>query len=643
MRAFLSTSTRHRNLTLIAALCGFLPITVTMANDTEPVFSYTEPPLSETDRDHWSFQSRQSIDVPQSKNPDWCRNPVDQFVATRLETSGLVPQPPASRQTPIRRVTLNLTGLPPSPEETAAFETDASPTAYSDLVERLLASTAYGEHMAQPWLDIARFAETDGFEHDRLRKDAWKYRDWVINAFNADLPYDQFVRMQIAGDLLEPDNAAAHVATHFCVAGPDMPDINSQEERRHTLLNELTATVGEVFLGLQIGCAECHDHKYDPISQADFYRMRSIFESAISLKKNVSVGTLAETWPYQKASHVMIRGDFRKPGPEIQPGVLRLFAAVNDGESASSSSGSDRSLSVQGSSRMALANWLTDLRHPLTARVAVNRLWQLHFGTGLVDTPGDFGIMGQPPVNQELLDWLANWFVAHNWSVRQFHRLIVTSATYQQRSLLPPDSSDADVSDWERALVADPDARLLSRFPRRRLSGEVLRDVMLAVSDSLNRKPGGPGIRPPLPQELRSTLLKDQWEVTADESEHNRRSIYLFARRNLRFPIFEAFDRPPANDSCPGRTTSSTAPQALFLLNSEFSLTCSEQLATAIRQSASSSDAQVTAAFRRVLNRDPAADERTQVHAFLKESGDAQGMSQLCLALFNTNEFLWVD
>ena len=361
--------------------------------------TYTETPLTADARDHWAFQPRANVSAPQPKQlSTWCRTPIDRFIAAALEDRNLQPQPAASRQELVRRATLSLTGLPPKWKDVCRFAEDTSPKAFNRLVDELLESPSCGEHAAQFWLDLARFAETDGFEHDKIRSDAWKYRDWVIQAFNDDVPYDQFLRLQLAGDLLEPNHPDAHVATHFCVAGPDMPDINSQEERRHVLLNELTSTVGEVVLGLQVGCAECHDHKYDPISQADFYRLRSVFEPAIQLRKNVSVRTLVETAPYQQSSHVMIRGDFQRPGPKIQPAPLRLFRSTLSDVTAS-----EMELAFRANRRKALADWVTQPDHPLTVRVIVNRLWHYHFGQGIVDTPSDFGFAGGKPSNPDFL------------------------------------------------------------------------------------------------------------------------------------------------------------------------------------------------------------------------------------------------
>ena len=637
-----------QNIGSIARVCGVALAIVCLLTFKHSVFAdeesktaehggYVEPVLTESDRDHWSLKPLSHPQPPECSSDGWCRNEIDQFVASLLQERGLKPQPEADQRTLIRRVTLDITGLLPGADNVKAILLNKSSKAYEAEVDRLLATSAYGERYALYWLDLARFAETDGFEHDKIRPEAWKYRDWVIDALNLDVPYDEFIQLQIAGDLLHPNDEAAAVATHFCVCGPDMPDINLQEERKHTLLNEMTATVGEVVLGLQLGCAQCHDHKYDPISQADFYRMRSVFEPAVYLRKNVSVAGLSQKTPYQLASHLMLRGDFRRPGPEVQPGTLRVLdsellqfrVAEHD-----SSNGH----------RVAFARWLTDPANPLTARVIVNRIWQQHFGIGLSDSPSDFGVMGQEPVNAGLLDWLATRFIEDRWSLKKLHRLILTSATFRQRSKLPSSCSAAVAKQWQQSLSGDPDCRLLSRFPRLRLQGEVIRDVMLQTAGILNRKAGGPGVRPPLPAELRGTLLKDQWNVTKDADEHNRRSIYVFARRNMRYPIFEAFDRPAANQSCAVRTMSTTAPQSLHLLNSEFSLKIARQIAQRLVRETPETNTLLTRAFEAILGRPPFAEELADVNRLLNsEADEGSRLTHLCLCLLNCNEFVFID
>ncbi len=611
----------------------------TRANLNADDRSYTEPPITASDRDHWSFRPLSVPEIPTHRFQAWRRNEIDDFIAAALEAKGLEPQPEASPRSVIRRLTLDLNGLLPELTEIEDFEKSFSEQTFDQVVDKVLASPAYGEHVAQAWLDLARFAETDGYEHDLVRPDAWRFRDWVITALNKDLPYDEFVRYQIAGDLIEPGNEQAAVATQFCLSGPDMPDINSQAERRHSLLNEMSSTVGEVIMGLQLGCAQCHDHKYDPVSQADFYRLRAIFETSIDVRKNVSVTRLRDGAAPGATAHLMLRGDFRNPGPKVQPGIPRVL------ESESQSFGQIWLTSGQ-QVRMALANWLVSENHPTSARVIVNRVWQHHFGTGLCETGSDFGVMGQQPVNEPLLDWLAQWLMKNDWSLKKLHRLIVSSATYRQRSRMSDGVGSIETTNWEKSLVVDPDCRLGSRFPRRRLSGEVIRDTMLQVAGVLNQKSGGPGVRPPLPEELTGTLLKDQWSVTADESEHFRRSIYVFARRNLRYPIFEAFDRPAANESCSRRYVSTTAPQSLHLLNSEFTYMMSELVAGQIRRlEAESGVEEISRTFLQVLRREPTSIEQDEVRVFLEESKAAgqDGLLNLCLSLFNSNEFVFLE
>jgi hypothetical protein len=334
----------------------------------------------------------------------------------------------------------------------------------------------------------------------------------------------------------------------------------------------------------------------------------------------------------------MLRGDFRSPGPEVSPGVIRVV-------STKSNSFSPRPSKTSAGLRTALADWLTSRDNPLTARVMVNRVWQHHFGAGLVGTPSDFGVMSDGPSHPELLDWLAATLVENGWKLKPLHRLIVMSSTFRQRSRLAENATAMETENWAKALQKDPDATRLSRYPRWRLEGEAIRDAILAASGQINLKSGGPGVRPPLPKELVSTLLKNQWTVTEDQSEHTRRSIYVFARRNLRYPIFEVFDRPSANASCSARGSSTTAPQSLHLLNSAFSLNMSRSMAESIMDSVSEHQSQVVAAFLRSLGRLPTEDELDEVGQFLG-SGDAPRVEQLthlCLSLFNCNEFVTID
>ncbi len=586
-----------------------------------------EPPITEDDRAHWSFQSLTRPSLPAPEAADKARNEIDLFILQRLEQKGLTLQQEADKRTLIRRLSFDLTGLPPSLEQIRTFVNDSSPKAYDQLVERLLSSSAYGERWAQHWLDVARFAESDGFEHDKVRKDAWKYRDWVITALNEDLPYDQFIQMQIAGAQLFPDRKDADLATGFLTSGPDMPDINLPEERRHTVLNEITSAVGSAVLGLGVSCAQCHDHKYDPISQADFYRLRAYFENMALPPKNKSLQvSFSESEKHKEPARIAIKGDFRKPGPVIHPDVPRIV--------------SEAEREQQPSTRSQLAQWLTQPDNPLTGRVFINRLWMHHFGQPIVSTPNDFGTQGAKPSHPELLDWLATELPQRQWSMKAMHRLMVTSATYRQ-------ASNGHGQGWEDSLKADPKNHLFSRMPRRRLSGEAVRDAMLLISGQLNPKKGGPGFRPPLPPEVTVTLLKNQWPVTSNVSEHKRRSIYLFARRNLRFPMFAVFDRPDALASCARRDQSTTALQSLTLFNSEFSFQCSTALAELVDKGEPLNEA-IQEVQERILGRETSEAELEVINSFIKGtikngSSQKQALADLSLGLFNVNEFLYVD
>jgi hypothetical protein len=600
-----------------------------------------EPPITPGERDHWAFKPLHRAEPPSVGSE--AASPIDRFILARLEREGLTPLPPADRRTLLRRVTFDLAGLPPRPDEVAAFLADESPQAYEHVVDRLLASPDYGKRWAQHWLDLARFAETDGFEHDKVRPEAWRYRDWLIDALNRDVPLDEFIQLQIAGDELRPDDPQAAIATGFLLAGPDMPDINLPEERRHMVLNEITATVGSALLGLQIGCAQCHDHKFDPISQADFYRLRAIFESA-ELFKTPATGRVVTETGVVPVSHLMVRGDFRRPGPIVEGAFPRI--ANLSGEIISRADDKPRGR------RTALARWLTDGHQPLTPRVLANWIWQHHFTHGLCRTPGDFGFMGELPSHPELLDWLASELIQQGWSLKRLHRLLVMSDAYGRSSrATSPDWNGEQVGEahelWQSAAAADPHNYSLWRMNRRRLEGESVRDAMLAAADTLSQGGGGPGIMGPLPAELLGTLLPGQWKASENEEEIHRRSVYLFVRRNLRYPLFEVLDRPDTNASCPRRNVSTTAPQALALLNSDFSLNTARELATFIVQRApNDASAQVKLVYERTLGRSPTDRELQDATLFLATPSaepSPGALIALCLAMFNLNEFIYVD
>ncbi|MGD9647908.1 MAG: DUF1549 and DUF1553 domain-containing protein [Pirellulales bacterium] len=736
------------------------------ATEAETAPAPPERAITADERDHWAYRPLAEVEPPAVDDERFGRHPIDRFICADWQPKSLAPLPRAGRATLIRRLSFDLIGLPPTPAEIEAFVADTSPDAYERLVDRLLASPAYGERYAQHWLDLARFAESDGFEHDLVRPNAWRYRDWVIDALNRDVPYDEFVRLQIAGDELYPGDPTAAVATGFLRCGPDMPDINLQAERRHLLLNEMTSTVGAVMLGLQVGCAQCHDHKYDAITQYDFYRLRAFFEPADVFGEH-PIPTTAEmaarreaegAWskedhqrsrrrreleqtarrrfreknpdeqpplevmlaelsdkdraehtklaaalaglpalpdlPHGRvmqsiesddsaasdeafAAHLYLRGDFRQPGPEVDCGFPRVFASESPDEPGESTSDP----SDAAKPRSALAAWLTGGQQPLAARVIANRVWQWHFGTGIVGSPSDFGVMGENPTHAELLDWLAARLATDGWSLKRMHRLIVTSETYQLASA-PHDSqwSAAAAAQaraaWEHSSAADPGNHQWWRRNRLRQGGEAIRDAMLLAGDRLSPRRGGPGVRPPLPPEVTATLLKDQWNTSGDPEDHRRRSIYLFVRRNLRYPLFDVFDRPDTNATCPLRHESTTATQSLVLLNSAFSLDCARWLAGAVL-SAEPSDRsrQIDEAYLRVFGRRVAADERQDALAFWQQQTErlraarrnadslalpefaagsavepanieppaAAALVDLCLALFNASEAVYVD
>ena len=605
-----------------------------------------EAPITDRDREHWAFKPLQRPPLPQISGASQPSNEVDLFILRSLQSRGITPAKPASKRTLIRRLSFDLTGLPPTEEDVHRFVSSSSPDAYGRLVDRLLASPAYGERWAQHWLDLARFAESDGFEHDIVRSNAWQFRDWVINAFNSDLPYDQFVQFQIAGDEIGRPEHNDALATGFLLAGPDMPDINLTEERRHIVLNEITSTVGAVFTGLGVGCAQCHDHKFDPISQADFYRLRAFFDNTAFPKRNKQLGhIIRENGIEEPQSFLAVRGDYRRQGAALTAAFPRI---ANHHSQIPEAKPQTEQSTFQ---RTELARWLTQADHPLTSRVMVNRLWQHHFGRALVATPNDFGTQGALPTHPELLDFLATELVRREWSLKQMHRLLVQSATYKQ-------ASRGSGKHWEKALREDPSNQWFSRMNRRRLTGETLRDAMLATTNSLNERQGGPSDLPPLPTEVHATLLrKNHWITSPNEANHYRRSIYVFVRRNLRYPMFDVFDRPDANASCARRSVTTTAPQSLNLLNSEFSLSRARALAELIiERTGSNLELSIEKLFSICLNRPPTSYEQKALVRYMEERhssarSEAASLIEIqketlidaCLALFNLNEFLYID
>jgi len=691
--------------------------------------------------EHWAFQPATKVAVPAVRDTTWTKTPIDRFILAQLESVALKPSVPVRPELLVRRMSLGLLGLPPSPEEVEAFTNDHSPGADERLIDRLLASPHYGERWARHWLDLARYAESDGFEHDAVRPHSWRYRDYVVATFNSDKPYDQFIREQLAGDELAPGEPSALVATGFNLLGPDMVDSADQIQRRINTLNDMTDTVSSVFLGLTLGCARCHDHKSEPFTQRDYFSMQAFFagaqfrreqpvptegerarhdrakadydaltlpqrkqiedieapyrkklfdEKLSMLSEDVQIahrtpkeqrtmeqeGTVQETAPQVNVTDaevtkalskedksrltaiaaqlrkipkpaslpmamvlhntnssaktwVLARGDYNNPREQVQPDFPAVLVA-NRSSSATAAK----------SQRAAFAEWVASTNNSLTARVMVNRIWQHHFGRGLVASPSDFGTRGQPPTHPWLLDWLAGEFVRSGWRVKHMHKLIMLSSAYQQSS-----------EPRHEALARDPENKLFSRQNRVRLEGEALRDSLLAISGRLNSHMGGPGVSPPIPADIAATAKN--WTASARSADHHRRSIYVFARRNLRFPFLEVFDAPDSNLSCPERGRSTTAPQSLTLLNSEEVMAAARATADGVRNAAASASDRIDFAFRLILCREPTAQELALAQDFIKtnyrrdkpmDANSAEGdYSELCRALFNLNAFVYTE
>lgn len=633
-----------------------------------------EPDFAEA-RGFWAFQSVQPQSVPAVRRDAWCRSPIDHFILSKLESRDLHPNEDCSPSQLIRRVTFDLTGLPPSPEDVESFLQDHSDRAYQSLVDKLIDSPHYGERQAQHWLDVIRYAETEGFEYDRLMPDIWRFRDYVIAAFNSDLPYDQFLIEQLAGDELG-DSPSLRVAAGFHRLGAVRRNAGNQAvaSSRNEVLTERTDIIGTAFLGLTVGCARCHDHKFDPIPQRDYYRLQAFV--AATMEDNISLlqgpeherrvalkveleGRIAELKEVLSGlsgdEESRVKQEIEQLEAKLPPAGPTICSVKNDWETASPVAllkrgdpdllgpivgmrnlgvlADDDELELPFDTpkpRTVLARQLVDPDHPLTARVIVNRIWQQHFGTGLVSTANDFGRNGSMPSHPELLDYLANLLVANGWHLKALHREIVTSSVYRQASTA---SHEAD--------AIDPTNRLLSHFTRRRLSGEELRDAMLSISGTLNREMGGRSIVLTVDPELVDQLYKpSQWEVSQDRRQHYRRSIYLLAKRNLRLPFLEVFDQPSSQTSCAVREQSTHARQALELMNGSITNELSTALAQRLDRAAGSEPSSlVRLAFRLVTARDPHEQELELSRQFLHEVG----LHEFSLAMFNLNAFLYVD
>jgi mono/diheme cytochrome c family protein len=709
-----------------------------------------ERPIRPQEREYWAFQKPQRPIVPViapmpahsangSSRPS--TNPIDAFLLAAMANKGVTPATPADRPTLIRRAYLDVIGLPPTPAEVDAFVNDRSLDAWPKLVDKLLASPHYGERWARHWLDLVRYADSGGFEFDVDRREMWRYRDYVVKSLNTDKPYSQFVREQIAGDEYAPGSDEAMIATGFLRLGPEGG--GGGERGRQDALEDVIATTTLTFTGLTVACARCHNHKFDPIPQKDYYRIQSVFYStrptdhplvpahqvqahrvetaridallrplrqakraleAPYLKQLVDreIAQLPEylqaAWktpaaertdgqrlnvaqiertlqmdslrakiteehivalmpPDVKAKHAAVKAeievtDEKKPRPyptaraitegarEPRPSYFLHRGSID----AKGSLMTPGVLSVVGDNghdyplpppdaksswrRRGFAEWLVSPDNPLTARVMVNRLWQHHFGEGIVRTPSNFGKMGELPSHPELLDWLAVEFVDKGWSLKAMHRLMLTSEAYQRSS-----------RDITANVAIDPGNQMFWRMPRQRLEAEAVRDLILATSGALDRKMGGPNVFPYIDPDLFEASSKRNWPGKPDSDPSTwRRSLYVFSKRSIRYPLFEAFDQPNLVNSVDRRNRSTVAPQALLLMNNAFVLFQSEKFAERLRREAGSHVArQIDRAFRVALARPPDAVERQKAIQFVRQDG----LAAFCHVLFNLNEFVY--
>jgi len=605
--------------------------------------------------DIWAYQPLREVAVPwDAVGGDTSANPIDAFIARKLKVKEIPPSQPADRLMLIRRATYDLTGLPPTPEEVEAFlSADDYEAACARLVDDLLARPAYGEQMARHWLDVVRYADTAGFSNDFERPHAWRYRDYVIRNFNQDKPYDRFVLEQIAGDELDPSDPEMRIAVGYLRMGPwEHTGMSVAAVTRQLWLDDVTNSVGVSFLGQGLRCASCHDHKFDPIPTRDYYRLQAVFASTrfdepnaqflkgentegfdqskqiverrlkttklrpIEFKKGTNaLGMInSKRNSYYKLAiqrfdpkafsvktsssdkvHILTGGALDSPGDAVEPGVLSCVP--EEDEVPASRSGR----------RLALAKWIADENNPLTARVLVNRVWQMHFGTGLVSTPNNFGKMGGRPSHPELLDWLAQRFMDEGWSIKKLHRLIMSSDAYQRSSTH---------SDMELIAERDPNNALLAYFPPRRLAAEELRDAMLAVTGELSDTRGGPPVFPTINREValqpRHVMggIAPAYQESPKPEQRNRRTIYAARIRTLSNPMLEVLNRPGCDTSCERRDETIVTPQVFALFNSQFAHDRAIALARRLEQSSGDRSEQIDEAFRLLLGRAPTSSQR---------------------------------
>ena len=686
----------------------------------------------------WSFQKVKRTPPPEVKNRAWAKSPIDHFILARLEQAGLAAPTSAGKTALLRRASYDLTGLPPTPEEIDVFLADDSPRAFAGVVDRLLKSPHYGEKWARHWLDLVRYAESNSYERDGTKPHAWRYRDYVIRSFNSDKPFDRFTHEQLAGDELDEVTPDGMVATGYYRLGIWQDEPVDVEQSRFEDLDDILRTTSEVFLGLTVGCARCHDHKLDPIPQKDYYRFLAFFRNirrfgqrgarSINDASVITVATAAELTrnkdlvarhkaeladvekqlkaldatykglleggevddfkreqnrvpilkkkvpgkltkkkfaayqqlttrrnqfrkyrppglsqalvvkelgPNPPQTFVQIRGNAHARGAKVEPGFPLVLSppAPRIAPPAKGARSANR--------RRALAEWITGRENPLTARVLANRLWQYHFGRGIVVSSNNFGFAGEKPTHPQLLDWLAAELVDGGWTLKRMHRRIMLSATYRMSSL-----GNA------KALAVDPTNRLFWRYNMRRLSAEEIRDSVLAVNGALNRKKMfGPSIFTIIPREILHGQSQPgaNWGKSSPQ-DRNRRSIYVHVKRSLVVPMFETFDAPDLDNSCPVRFTTTQPTQSLALLNSQFSQREAGVFAKFLQQQVGNDpSAQVTLALKRSLQRPPTDVEVRRGVSLIEalqtrdKASPESALKSFCLLALNLNEFLYVD
>lgn len=626
------------------------------------IVSQTRASFTPQQKAFWAFQPVKPREPPTVQDKAWVKSPIDRFVLARLESANLKPAPQAEKRTLLRRLTYDLIGLPPTPEEVDAFLKDTHPDALARVVDRLLASPHYGERWGRHWLDLVRYAETTANDANAVMRYAWRYRDYVVRSFNEDKPYDRFVMEQIAGDLLPPSgdltrDGESVIATGFLLLGPKALAETDKEQSRRDIIDDQIDTMGRAFLGLTLGCARCHDHKFDPIPTVDYYSLAGILRGSEVFQDEARNATMWEErtlvhLPGESPVIVMAPRDLRPTqlpvairGNYLSPGVLtpRRFPQILAGEGSAPIHSSQ-------SGRLELARWIASKDNPLTARVMVNRIWQHHFGTGLVATSDNFGTRGETPSHPELLDWLAHEFVTSGWSVKNLHGMILLSSTYQVGAM-------AD----ETALRTDPGNRLLGRAVRRRLDAESLRDSMLAVSGRLDRSVGGNDSGELLYKEAENIGAKIRPNrVQTDHpifTNSTRRSLYLPVIRNAVPDVFALFDSADPNGVTASRNDTTVASQALFLLNHRFvrdqALHFAQRL---LAEPTDQQDKRVIKAYRLALAREPEAAELQNGANFLRryeqvalargskpEEARLASWQSFCQTLFCRNEFLYLE